>query len=47
LDPFEIALDELGLRRAPDLPARDDVEQHLALERRRAERQLKIDLKPS
>ena len=38
VDALQIAVDQLGLRRAADLPARNDVEQHLLLVGGRAER---------
>src|SRR3982751_279169 len=37
-DTLQIAFDQLGLRRAADLPARNDVEEHLLCGERRAER---------
>src|SRR6476659_217522 len=37
-DPLEIALDQIGLGRAADLPSGHDVEQHLLLVGGRAER---------
>ena len=47
LDSLQIAFDQLGLRRAADLPAGNDVEEHLLCCERRSNGQVKTVRKPS